>query len=123
MPTGLAQPSKIVHGKLATSSGAEQLGKIVMIAVGPRENTNPWNTAGSRTRPFTLNDRTTQAEHRQDIERHFRMLERQKRARLVGITFRQGDDVLYIDVEYVDLVRQNKEFSTISVGSLTGGSL
>jgi hypothetical protein len=122
MPTGLAKPSKIVHGKLTLSSGAVQLGKIIMIAAGPQENTNPWNTAGSRARPFVLNDRYTQLEYRQDIERHFRRLERESRARLIDLTFRQEDDVLYVDLEYLDIVRQKKVVSTVTVDTFLGGT-
>lgn len=120
---GLAMPHKIINGKLQLEDGAQQLAKVIMIAVGPRNNTNPWNEAGIDAAPFRLNDVATRALIRNGIERHFTRLERAGRAVLESMEFVQEEAVLSVELRYKDLVRNKKATATLPVLQAFGGGV
>jgi len=120
---GLRMPHKIVKGRLQTESGEEQLTKVVMIAAGSRDNTNPWNLAGIDADPFSLNDSTMQANIRRGLLQHFRRLERGGRAALETLKFRQEEADLFVDLVYLDLVRGEQSTASIPVLQSLGGSI
>lgn len=120
---GLAMPHKIINGKLQLEVGAKQLAKVIMIAVGPRNSTNPWNVAGIQAAPFGLNNTATKTRIRSDIERHFSRLERTGRARLETMEFVQEEELLSVSIRYRDLVRGKTETATIPVLQTLGGGV
>lgn len=120
---GLAMPHKIINGKLQLEEGSSQLSKVIMIAVGPRNCSNPWNQAGIEAAPFGLNDMKTKMRIRKDIERQFARFERTGRARLESLEFVQEEELLSVSIRYRDLARGKTETATVPVLQTFGGSV
>lgn len=114
MPSGISMPPRIVNGKLVRESGRDQTRKLIMIAVGPDDSENPWNTAGSRLPLFDVDTPEYRASLTARIERHFKRFEGDGRAKLTSISYRSRFGSLFVDVTYKDLV--DGVVRTVSVG-------
>jgi hypothetical protein len=120
--SGIRMPTQTQNGRLLLSSTEqEQLKKIIMIAAGPRESTNPWCRAGTDIKPFSLDGPRVRADIRRGLQVHFDRLERAKRARLANIRFSSGGiGVLNVEITYDDLIANSREVLTIT--ATTGGA-
>lgn len=120
MSKGIAVPFRARNGRLVLSEGAEEMKKIVMLAVGERDNTNPFNQAVGIEHPlFALSDEGSFALARRDIEDHFAKFEAQRRAKLGSVkTGELSPGESAIEVAYVDLDTDSEK--TLTLAS-TGG--
>ena len=103
---GLAYPVRCVNGRLALCEGAEQVGKLVLLSMMDGDSANPWNTdVGLNAPTFDLDSPATRAVVEQRIRERFARLEADERARLLSVTFENGEEAgeVAIRVAYVDL--------------------
>ena len=107
MKTGIAVPVGVdKQGRTRLVSGEDQTRKLVMLALSPGENANPFQNLGLVPPIFDLADPATQARVRARVEDAFRVLTAAGRARLApgGLAFEEGDaGTLVLRVTYVNL--------------------
>jgi len=106
MAKGLAIPVRAVHGRAVLTDGADQMRKIVMLALGDGESDNPFNGSdvGLRGELFHLDGSAMRSLVRRSVEAHFRRFQADDRAQLVAADFfkAQGGEV-NLFVRYTDL--------------------
>ena len=104
MPTKSIQwPPRIVQGRLAwTADPTEANRQAIRLALLRGPAGNPFSDSEGLP-VFEPLAGASEAAVRVRIEAAFRSLERTRRARLTGLTFRRGAGELVAEVEYVDL--------------------
>lgn len=129
MKKTLAWPPRLENGGLAMTASpddpdatdrGEALRQIVRLCVLPGENANPWNpelgVPDGTFQPDRLRDRAT-VEAR--IRTRFSELERQRRARLVSVTFGTSTDgglqTRTVALVYEDLEQGGRENLEVSI--------
>ena len=105
MATGIRIPVQAGRGRVLLSSGAEQTAKIITLSVLEAGSTNPFLRPGIDAPLFQPTTTGTTALLRRRIEERFRRLKVDRRAELVDLTFRVGDEEgeLVMDLTYRDL--------------------
>ena len=118
MPSGFALPNNVVNGRLRTESGADQLRKIIMIAVGPSSSSNPFNGAGTDIRLYDGPPDEVAIRIEDQISKQFKRLQEARRARLIRARATPGDGRVDVEVVYTNLESgENATYSTaISLG-------
>ena len=114
-------PHKINNGALQLATRGAQLKKVIMIAAGSRENSNPWNQAGTVLPLFDTDSPRVRGLIRRGLSAHFERLSREGRAELVRVGFEAVDEgTLDIQIEYRDLVKRTVVATTVTI-SVGGG--
>ena len=93
-------------GRAALSEGEDQLKKIISLRLSFGESENPFQQLGIPSPIFQINDPTTQAIIKNWINRTFRILRAEGRARLVdgSIKFlRESEGEMILELKYVNL--------------------
>lgn len=113
MATGLRLPLGVdERGGAALEEGDEQLSKIISIALAPCDSANPFQDLGiDEAVIFDLASPRTQARLKSRIERVFRRLEAEKRAKLKSLRFEPAEGELIAKITYINLESdEEKEF-------------
>lgn len=107
MDKGIAVPLRVTtRGGLATCTGAEENGKVILLAMLDGDNTNPWNRdVGLDPALFGLDTPGQRALLKRGIEKHFKRLQAANRVQLVGLDYLPGEQPQEVQVRasYVDL--------------------
>lgn len=120
MATGLRLPLGVdERGGAALEEGDDQLSKIISIALAPCGSDNPFQDLGiNESIIFDLASPRTQARLKGRIERVFKRLEAEKRAKIKSLRFDFGDGELMAKITYINLESdEEKEFMKRFSGS------
>jgi len=106
MAKGLAIPVRAVNGRAALTDGADQMRKIIMLALGEGESTNPFNGSdvGMDAKLFRLDLPAMRSLTRRAVDAHFRRFQANDRAQLIAADFLKSEGgELNLFVRYSDL--------------------
>lgn len=103
---GLSVPVGVgPDGRALTDEGEDQLRKIIALRLSFGESENPFQTIGIPSPIFEINDPTSQAIIKNWIQRTFRILRAEGRARLVdrSLKFEEEEGEMILSLRYVNL--------------------
>lgn len=119
MAQGLQIPIKAIQGRPVVATGADEVRKIILLAMGDGLSANPFNTdVGVQAPVFALQDGASRAIIDQAVRRHFARLLAGGRAELTDLRI-QTDDTkgeTNVGVTYRDLETDEQRDLEISIG-------
>jgi hypothetical protein len=102
--SGLAIPVRAHKGRAVLTTGAEQMAKIVTLAMADGDSANPYNDdAGLDVPVFDLDSTALRALVQRGIGQSFARWEADDRAKLVSVAFTGAPGDLQVAVDFVDL--------------------
>lgn len=105
MATGLTLPIAVENGRVMRESGTNQLQKIIMLGLSENDSDNPFQDIGFNHGVFDINDPSMAARYANQIDKLFRRLESEGRARLLPgyPKFETSGEELVVSIKYIDM--------------------
>lgn len=106
MYTGIDVPVLGSRGRIATSTGAKENSKVILLSMASGESANPWNDDVGLDAPvFDQDSPDMEGRMQAAIESHFARLQAARRAKLIRVAFEPGDEDngVHVRVRYMDM--------------------
>lgn len=121
MARGLAVPIRMVQGRTVMVEGADQIEKLIQLAVAEAASSNPFNTdVGVQAPIFDLQDAAARAILSRRVRQHFDRWQAEGRAELLDLQILEDSESAETTVEilYRDLETDEERPLQVQIGSV-----